>query len=85
MGDHFQKVMDSSCQNHGFPVHHNLRECELLKRFISKLPSKKAKPEEPAKAADQEAPVEDFPETTGCLMIFDGSEAYGDKRCLKVA
>jgi hypothetical protein len=31
------------------------------------------------------APIEDFPETTRCLMIFDDTEAYGDKRCLMVA
>jgi hypothetical protein len=49
--------MDSSCQNHGFPVYHKLQECELLKRFISKPPTKKTKPEEPAKPAEQEAPT----------------------------
>lgn len=44
--DHFQKLMDSLCHSHGFPIHHKLRECELLKRFISKPPAKKAKPAE---------------------------------------
>jgi hypothetical protein len=39
--DHFQKLMDSLCQSHGFPVRHKLRECELLKRFISNPPAKK--------------------------------------------
>lgn len=46
--------------------------------------SKKTKPEEPAKAAEQEAIIEDFPEMIGCLMISGGSEAYGEKRRLKV-
>jgi hypothetical protein len=64
--------MDSPCQNHGFLVRHKLRECELFKRFISKSPAKKAK-------------SEDFPETTRCLMIISGTEAYGDKRRLKIA
>jgi hypothetical protein len=36
--DHFQKLMDSLCHSHGFPIHHKLWECELLKRFISKPP-----------------------------------------------
>lgn len=84
-GDQFQKLMDSSCQNHGFPVRHKLRECELLKRFISKPPAKKAKPEEPAKPAEQEAPAKDFPETMGCLMIFGGVEVYGYRRHRKMA
>lgn len=77
--------MDSSCQNHSCPIRHKLLECELLKRFISKPPSKKAKPEEPAKQAEQKAPVEDFPEPTGCLMIFGGTKAYDDNHRLKVA
>ena len=33
----------------GFPIRHKLRECELLKRFISKPPAKKARLEEPTK------------------------------------
>jgi hypothetical protein len=76
--------MDSSCQNHDFPVHRKLHECELLKRFISKPLSKKAKPKEPTKLTEEEAPAKDFPKTTGCLMIFGGTEAYGNK-CLHKA
>jgi hypothetical protein len=34
---------------------------------------------------EQEDPTEDFPEPTGCLMIFGGAEAYGDKHNLKAA
>jgi hypothetical protein len=50
--DHFQKLMDSPCQNHGFRVCHKLQKCELLKRFISKPPTKKANLEEPTKPAE---------------------------------
>lgn len=46
-----------------------------MKHFISKLPTKKAKLEESTKPAEQKIPGEEFPETTGCLMIFDGVEA----------
>jgi hypothetical protein len=56
-----------------------------VKCFISKPLAKKAKPEELAKPAEQEAPTEDFPETTGCLIIFSGAKAYGDKCRLKAA
>jgi hypothetical protein len=83
--DHFQKLMDSSCQNHGFLIHHKLRECELLKRFISKPPAKKTKQEELTKPVEQETPTEDFPETIGCLMIFGEGEACGDRHGRKVA
>jgi hypothetical protein len=74
--------MDTSCQYHGFPVWNKLRESELLKCFISKPPAKKVKPEESTKPVEQEVPTVDFPNPTGCLMIFDGAEAYDDKRCL---
>lgn len=83
-GDQFQKLMNSPCQNHDFPVLHKLQEYELLKCFVSKPPAKKDTPEEPTKPTEQEAPIEDFLEPTWCLMIFDGAKAYGDRRCLKV-
>jgi hypothetical protein len=41
--------------------------------------------EEPTKMADQEVLVKDFSKLIGCLMIFDGAEAYNDKCCLKAA
>jgi hypothetical protein len=37
-GDQFQKLMNSPCQNHDFPVLHKLQEYELLTCFISKPP-----------------------------------------------
>lgn len=76
--------MDAPSQNHSFPIYHNVCECELLKQFITKPPSKKAKPEEVVKAAKQEALADDFSEPTGCPMIFGGSRAYGGKHRLKV-
>lgn len=66
-------------------VRHKLRVCELLNRFISKSPTKKAKPKEPVKPAEQETLTEEFLETTGCLMIFGGVDAYDNKCCLKAA
>jgi hypothetical protein len=82
-GDHFQKLMNSSCQKHDFPVRHKLQECELMNHFISKLPAKKVRLEEPAKLAEQEVPTEDFLKPKGCPMIFSGAEAYDDKRRIK--
>jgi hypothetical protein len=70
--DHFQNLMDSSCQNQDFPVHHKLWECELLKRFISKPQPKRQSRKSLTKTAEQETPTEDFLETTRCIMIFGG-------------
>jgi hypothetical protein len=43
---------------------------------ITMSPAKKAKPDEPTKLVEQEAPTKDFPKPTGCLMIF--GEAKGN-------
>ena len=32
--DHFNKLMDSPCTNHTYPVKHLYKDYELLKRFL---------------------------------------------------
>ena len=32
--DHFDKLMDSPCTNHAYPIKHLYKDCELLKRFL---------------------------------------------------
>ena len=32
--DHFNKLMDSPCTNHAYPVEYLYKNCELLKRFL---------------------------------------------------
>ena len=32
--NHFNKLMDSPCTNHAYPVKHLYKDCELLKRFL---------------------------------------------------
>ena len=32
--DHFNKLMDSPCTNHAYPVKHLYKDCELIKRFL---------------------------------------------------
>ena len=32
--DHFDKLMESPCTNHAYPVKHLYKDCELLKRFL---------------------------------------------------
>jgi len=47
---------------------------------------KKARTEEAAQMAEtKDGTADAFPEPSGCLMIFGGLEAYGDKRRLKLA
>ena len=32
--DHFNKIMDSPCTNHAYPIKHLYKDCELLKCFL---------------------------------------------------
>ena len=31
---HFDKLMESPCTNHAYPIKHLYKDCELLKRFL---------------------------------------------------
>jgi hypothetical protein len=32
--DHFEQPLEKPCTNHGYPVKHKLKDCELLKRML---------------------------------------------------
>ena len=32
--DHFDKLMESPCTNHTYPIKHLYKDCELLKRLL---------------------------------------------------
>ena len=34
--DHFEKLLEGPCPNHGFPVKHLYKDYDLLKRFLSR-------------------------------------------------
>jgi hypothetical protein len=33
--DHFEKVLEAACPHHPYPVKHKLRDCTMMKRFMS--------------------------------------------------
>ena len=85
--DHFNKLMDSPCTNHAYPVQHLYKDCELLKCFLRQAGRpKEGKGKEAADkkggAADKDG--DDFPDPEECIMIFEGSDAIYSKRQHKV-
>ena len=34
LSDHFDKLMESPCTNHVYPIKHLYKDCELLKHFL---------------------------------------------------
>ena len=33
--NHFKKMLEGPCPNHAFPVKHPLRDCSLMRKFLS--------------------------------------------------
>ena len=34
--DHFKQLLEKPCTNHGFPVKHKFKDCDLMKRLLRK-------------------------------------------------
>ena len=84
--NHFEKLLEGSCPNHAFPVKHLLKDCSLMRKFLSGGSNKGEQGKEPAPATnDTEEKDDSFPMPDSCLMIFGGSAAYDSKCCQKVA
>ena len=63
--DHFDKIMESPCTNHTYPVKHLYKDCELLKRFLrqaGKPKEGKGKEEEPKKGGMMGKDEDGFPD-----------------------
>ena len=83
--NHFEKLLKGSCPNHAFPVKHLLKDCSLMRRFLSGGSNKGEQGKDPPPTMDDaEEKDDDFPMPDGCLMIFRGSAAYNSKHRQKV-
>ena len=84
--DHFNKLMDSPCTNHSYPVKHLYKDCEFLKRFLRQAGGPKGDSKETAakKGGTAGKDGDGFPDPEECIMIFGGSDAIWTKRQHKV-
>ena len=81
-GQHFEKMLEASCPNHGRPVNHALKDCGLLLKFLGSK-ARKSDPKSPGPRNDDDNDKEagdGFPQTTGCLMIFGGGGVGSSRR-----
>ena len=81
--DHFNKLMDSPCNNHAYPIKHLNKDCEFLKCFLRQAdgPKKGDNKEAVAKKGGTTSKDGDsFPDPEECIMIFGGSDAICSKR-----
>ena len=76
--DHFNKLMESPCTNHTYPIKHLYKDYELLKCFLQQAatPKEGKGKEEATKKGGATGKDEDgFPDPEECLMIFGGFDA----------
>jgi hypothetical protein len=33
--DHFKRILDEACPNHSYPVRHKLKDCGMMRRFMT--------------------------------------------------
>ena len=85
--DHFNKLMESPCTNHAYPIKHLYKDCELLKHFLQQAggPKEGKGKEAIAKKGGTMGKDEyDFSNPEEYIMIFGGSDAICSKRQHKV-
>ena len=79
--NHFKKLLEGPCPNHAFLVKHLLKDCSLMRWFLSGGSNKGEHGKDPAPTVDDAEEKDDgFPTLDGCLMIFEGSTTYDSKR-----
>ena len=74
-------MLEGPCPNHAFPVKHLLKDCGLMRKFLSRNSNKGEQGKEPTPTMDDTEEKDDgFPMPDNCLMIFGGSAAYDSRR-----
>ena len=89
LSNHFEKKWNGPCPNHEFPVRHLMRDCSLMKKFVTQQETEGPSPPEceGATGGGSDAGEEEggaYPHAEGCLMIFASSEARASRRAAKV-
>ena len=78
--NHFEKLLEAPCTHHEGPVKHTLKDCNLMKKFLTgtlkKVPDMPKKLEEELNNDGSEYPRED----DVVMMIFRGSPARPTRR-----
>ena len=84
--NHFERLLEGPCPNHAFPIKDLYKDCDLMKRFLSRGSNKGEHGKDPDPTTDDtEGKDGGFTTPDGCLMIFGGSVAYDSNRHQKLA
>jgi hypothetical protein len=67
--DHIKKLLEATCPNHVYPVRHKLKECTMMKNYMTTGTFAKGKRPEGDMVWKAAAP---FPEEKAVMSIYDG-------------
>ena len=66
--NNFKKLLEGPCPNHGFPIKHLLKDCGLIRKFLSRSSNKGEQGKEPAPTMDDTEEKDDgFPTPDAAL------------------
>jgi hypothetical protein len=75
--DHFNQLLEKPCTNHGYPVNHKFKDCDMMKRLLRRTAKTDGDGRDKGPDADQDKgkPAEgEFPDVDRCLVIIGGLE-----------
>ena len=85
--NHFDQLLETLCTNHGYPVSHKFKDCDMMKCLLRRTAKSDGDGRDKPPDADQdkEKPVEgSFPKVDRCLVIIGGLEDDCSRRQQKV-
>jgi hypothetical protein len=79
--DHFEKLRESTCPNHAYPIRHKLKECPMMKNYMTTGAFAKGKKPEDDSTGKAAAP---FPEEKAVRSIYGGPAPHESRHKLKI-
>jgi len=75
--DHFSQLLEKPCTNHGYPVNHKFRDCDMMKRLLRRTVKTDGDGRNKRPDADQDRGKladGEFPDVDRCLVIIGSLE-----------
>jgi hypothetical protein len=77
--DHFERLLEEACPNHAYPIKHKLKDCSMMKNFVSSGSLTRDKdPEEDLSDRD----TTPFPREDVVMTAYDRHPLPGSAICL---
>jgi hypothetical protein len=79
--NHFEKLLEVTCPNHTYPIRHKLKECPMMKNYMTMGDFAKGKKPEGDSVGKATAP---FPEGKVVMLIYGGPTPHESQCKLKL-